>query len=120
MVCTAARVASMVTASSGRLSVLTIHCAIAIMSSSPMPRVVQAGVPSRTPAGAQRRARIVGDHLLVGGDADRGRAPPRAARPSMPKLSTVSITIMWLSVPPVTRLDALGHQRRGQRLGVAP
>ena len=70
MVFTSARSASIVGASSGRRSVLTIHCAIVVMSSLLIPRVVQAGVPEAQPAGTQGRARIVGDDLLVRRDAD--------------------------------------------------
>ena len=50
----------------------------------------------------QRRIGIVRDDLLVGRDRRPGRACARRRAPSMPKLFTVSSTIMWLSVPPVT------------------
>ena len=51
MVFTSARVAAIVASSSGRRSVLTIHSAMLAMSFVFMPRVVQAGVPRRSPLG---------------------------------------------------------------------
>ena len=81
-------------------STSTISSATLSNSSWPKPRVVSAGVPSRTPEVYHAPLGSLGTELrLVTTPASR--SANSAWRPVRPKDETSSST-MWLSVPPVT------------------
>ena len=101
----------------GALSAAIIQPPIRRISPGPMPRVVRAGVPMRMPRGIHRLALVVGDHVLVDGDAAAGRAPASASLPPMPSVRDVDQHQVVVGAA-ADQPHAAGQQRLGQRLGV--
>ena len=78
-----------------------IMSAIAAISGSFIPRVVTAGVPSRTPLAWKGGTRLERYRILVHRDAGPSSSAIWQSFPVSPFAPT-STSIRWLSVPPLT------------------
>ena len=74
---------------------------MSIISSSFMPRVVTAGVPTRMPLALLIGCGVEGDAVLVHGDAGVVERVSLAILPLRP-FGRRSTSMRWLSVPPLT------------------
>ena len=82
-----------------------------------MPRVVQAGVPSRTPLGRRGGRGSSGMICLLVVMPMRSSASS-AARPSRPKLATVSITMQMIVGAAGDQLHALANSAAASALAL--